>query len=168
MPSINFNSLDKKLHERPHFKQASDKDLFYWGKDVLSRDQYIHKNAFKPLKQMIADAKSEGVILEVLSIYRSYEYQEALISRHLDTGKTLEQIVKKVAIPGYSEHHTGLAIDFTTPDEDGLVTEAFEQTSAFVWLHKNANDYGFYMSYPRDNLQGMIYEPWHWCLKQYI
>ncbi|MGQ4004565.1 D-alanyl-D-alanine carboxypeptidase family protein [Francisellaceae bacterium CB52] len=51
--------------------------------------------------------------------------------------------MKKVALPGYSEHHTGLAIDFTTPEEDGLVTEAFEQTKAFRWLKKTLKYWAF-------------------------
>ena len=111
---------------------------------------------------MINKASDNGIKLQILSIFRSYEYQEGLIQRHLDTGKTIEQTVKKVALPGYSEHHTGLAIDFTTPEEDGLVTEAFENTKAFRWLKENANSFGFYMSYPKDNPWGMVYEPWHW------
>ncbi|MGQ4005258.1 D-alanyl-D-alanine carboxypeptidase family protein [Francisellaceae bacterium CB300] len=164
LETLDLKNLDKNIFDRPLFKEAND--LVYWGKDVLNREQYIHRNAFTALQNLIRKANNDGVILEVLSIFRSYKYQEALIHRHLQTGKTIQEIVKKVALPGYSEHHTGLAIDFTTPEEDGLVTEAFEQTKAFRWLKKNAEILGFSMSYPKNNPWGMIYEPWHWLYNQ--
>ena len=66
------------------------------------------------------------------------------------------------AAPGYSEHHTGRAVDIATPGSRPL-TEEFEDSAAFHWLNENAADFGFSMSYPRDNRYGFIYEPWHWA-----
>ena len=74
-----------------------------------------------------------------------------------------KEIFNVLAHPGYSEHHTGRALDIHTPDS-ALLEEDFEHTDAFRWMKKNAKKYGFFMSYPRDNKYGMIYEPWHWCL----
>ena len=65
------------------------------------------------------------------------------------------------AAPGYSEHHTGRAVDIGTPGCPPL-EEAFEDTAAFAWLSRNAGAAGFRMTYPRGNPQGVIYEPWHW------
>ena len=66
--------------------------------------------------------------------------------------------------PGYSEHHTGRALDITTSDCEPL-TEAFELTEAFTWLVTHASKYQFSLTYPRDNPYGIIYEPWHWAVR---
>ncbi len=67
------------------------------------------------------------------------------------------------APPGYSEHHTGYAIDIGDeyyPDAD--LKTSFENTSAFEWLQENAAYYSFELSFPKGNSQGVSYEPWHW------
>ena len=69
------------------------------------------------------------------------------------------------AAPGYSEHHTGRAVDLTTPGTPPLL-EAFERTAAFAWLERHAARFGFVMTYPRNNPLGVIYEPWHWTFHE--
>ncbi|HPF74253.1 MAG TPA: D-alanyl-D-alanine carboxypeptidase family protein, partial [Xanthomonadaceae bacterium] len=64
--------------------------------------------------------------------------------------------------PGFSEHHSGNALDIGTPDEPPA-EESFENTAAFDWLCENAPNFGFQLSYPRNNPHGIVYEPWHWC-----
>ena len=68
------------------------------------------------------------------------------------------------ALPGQSEHQTGLCIDFTTSSMGGTLTEAFEDTEAFEWLSKNAYKFGFILRYPKgkENITGYTYEPWHY------
>ena len=73
----------------------------------------------------------------------------------------VEQILAVNAAPGYSEHHGGYALDIGTPGEPPA-EESFEATDAFAWLARHAPAHGFAMSYPRDNLHGIVYEPWHW------
>ena len=67
------------------------------------------------------------------------------------------------AIPGQSEHQTGLCVDFITSGEDEL-TEAFENTAAFAWLSQNAYKFGFILRYPKgkEGITGYTYEPWHY------
>ena len=79
-------------------------------------------------------------------------------------GQKLEEILKVNVLPGFSEHHTGFAIDLTSKGEV-VLEEEFEKSDAFYWLVKNANQFGFYLSYPRNNSTGVIYEPWHWCFQ---
>ena len=67
-------------------------------------------------------------------------------------------------MPGYSEHHTGRAVDFIAIDQTSLSVN-FEKTETFKWLVNNANQYGFYLSYPKDNKEGIMYEPWHWMYR---
>jgi len=67
--------------------------------------------------------------------------------------------------PGYSEHHTGRAVDLATPGCPPL-TEEFETTAAFAWLVRHAHRFGFTMRYPRGNRFGIAYEPWHWAVQE--
>ena len=98
-----------------------------------------------------------------MSGYRSFDYQADLIRNKLDKGQTIEEILEVNAAPGYSQHHTGEAIDIATPGSRPL-TEEFESSDAFAWLTKNAENHGFSMTYPRGNAHGIVYEPWHWAL----
>ena len=77
-----------------------------------------------------------------------------------------ETVVKSYsALPGQSEHQTGLCVDFATYEEGKeVLTEAFESTKAFVWLSQNAYKFGFILRYPKgqENITGYTYEPWHY------
>lgn len=109
-------------------------------------------------------ALQDNVVLEVVSAFRSVERQIEIIRAKLERNMPIETILTLSAPPGYSEHHTGCAIDINTPG--CLPTEeAFECTEAFRWLNTNAGRFGFTLSYPRDNALGFIYEPWHWCFQ---
>jgi D-alanyl-D-alanine carboxypeptidase len=65
-------------------------------------------------------------------------------------------------MPGYSEHHTGLAVDIVTPSYQ-VLNAGFAQTDAAVWMAQNAHRYGFIIRYPADKVDvtGIGYEPWH-------
>jgi D-alanyl-D-alanine carboxypeptidase len=111
---------------------------------------------------MRAAARADGVALELVSAFRSVARQAELVRRRLQTGDGLDEVLSLIAPPGYSEHHTGRAVDIGTPGGPGLEA-SFEHTAAFAWLQRRAADFGFAMSYPRGNAQGYAYEPWHWC-----
>lgn len=130
--------------------------------DIFDRPQYMTKVTKQRWEAMRAQARVEGIELELVSAFRSVEYQCNLIRAKLDKGQVLEDILKVNAVPGYSEHHTGRALDLNTPGCEPL-SAAFEQTPAFEWLCRNADQFSFTMTYPRDNPFGIIYEPWHWA-----
>jgi len=113
-------------------------------------------------RTMHAAAAGDGVTMALVSAYRSVERQREIVQTKLARGDSIADILRFVAPPGYSEHHTGRAIDVGTSEEDAL-EEVFETTPAFTWLRAHAGEYGFVMSYPKDNAQGFAYEPWHWC-----
>lgn len=106
-------------------------------------------------------ARKDDVILEVVSSFRSIERQIAIIQHKLNRNMAIEKILTLSAPPGYSEHHTGCAIDINTPGCTAT-EEEFENTTAFRWLQQHAGNFGFTLSYPRGNTLGFIYEPWHW------
>jgi zinc D-Ala-D-Ala carboxypeptidase len=112
-------------------------------------------------KNMRDFASSDGIALEALSGFRSIERQAEIIRGKLKSGEKIEVILQTVAAPGFSEHHTGSAIDIGVPG-DAPLTEAFAQTPAFQWLKAHAYDFGFKLSYPKGNRHGFAFEPWHW------
>lgn len=116
------------------------------------------KQAWHAMKQA---AQADGILLLMVSAFRSIQRQAEIIQAKLDGGDSLQAVLSVCAPPGYSEHHTGRAIDITTPDEPELEI-SFEATAAFAWLTEHAGQFGFVMSYPRGNRCGFQYEPWHW------
>jgi len=115
-------------------------------------------------RAMKVGAAQDGIVLEIVSAFRSIEEQADIIRDKLGQGLAMEAILALSAPPGYSEHHSGCAIDINTP---GCLEreEVFEQTDAFFWLMENASHHGYTLSYPRGNSAGFIYEPWHWLYR---
>lgn len=136
-------------------------ELVDMGEDIYGRPQQIAKVALEPWRQMQSRAEADGIALQLVSAFRSVERQQQIVKRKIDSGISIADILKVSAAPGYSEHHTGRALDLTTPGSEAL-EEEFETTAAFAWLKQHAHVFSFYMSYPRDNKYGIVYEPWHW------
>ncbi|HWA26830.1 MAG TPA: M15 family metallopeptidase [Lacunisphaera sp.] len=113
-------------------------------------------------RKMQAAAARDGATLLPLSAFRSVARQTAIIRRKLARGQTLAAILRVSAVPGCSEHHTGRALDLGAPGHLKLEV-SFARTREFRWLQRHAASFGFYLSYPRGNPQGILYEPWHWC-----
>lgn len=115
-------------------------------------------------RRMREAAARDSVELLALSGFRSVARQAAIIRQRLAEGQTLTGILKLVAAPGCSEHHTGRALDLGSPANPKLDAH-FARTREFRWLKKHAADYGFRLSYLPKNPHGIAYEPWHWCWK---
>jgi D-alanyl-D-alanine carboxypeptidase len=150
------------LRRRGLRRYAEARRLTPVGLGTDGRDKLLTPAAARAWLSMRDAAAGEGVTLLLVSAFRSADYQAALLRARLARGETIEAALKINAPPGYSEHHTGRAIDIGTPGCGGL-DEAFENTAAYAWLQREAQRYGFTLSYPRDNPQGYRYEPWHWC-----
>ncbi|VAW37601.1 D-alanyl-D-alanine carboxypeptidase [hydrothermal vent metagenome] len=130
--------------------------------DIFNRNTLLHPVAKRAWQQMQAAALNDKIILQIISAYRSLDYQKQLISHKLAKGLLIEEILRVNTLPGFSEHHTGCAIDIGSPKHPVLESE-FDQSPAFSWLNKNAKKFNFYLSYPKHNNTGITYEPWHWC-----
>ena len=133
--------------------------------DFYGRPQRLMPPAREAWQEMKNAAIEQGVVILLISAFRAYEYQYQLIKRKLEAGQELAQILTVNAAPGFSEHHTGRAVDIGTLDCPALEVE-FELTPAFAWLREHAGRYGFSMTYPHDNAFGISYEPWHWCYRE--
>ncbi len=141
--------------------QAESRELATVGTDVYGREQMLHPKAAMAWYDIRNAAESEGIKLQVASAYRSVAYQVSIIERKRQGGQSIEEILKVSAAPGYSEHHSGRAVDISCPESEPL-EQSFENTTAFEWLSVSAHRYGFTLSYPRNNRHGIAYEPWHW------
>ncbi len=132
--------------------------------DVFGRQPLLAEEAYSAWRTMRAQALADGITLQIVSAYRSAEYQKGLFRKKLDRGEDIEAILKVNAAPGYSEHHSGCALDVTSPGYKPL-EEEFENSPAFLWLCNHAEDFGFTLSFPKCNAKGMSYEPWHWMYR---
>ena len=143
------------------YEQAPVEELKAITSDGNIRLRSVAANKFLQMQQ---DAKRQGIILTPISGFRTVSEQKYLFfeikaQRKQDTSKRAEVS----APPGYSEHHTGYAIDIGDGNAPATnLSPSFEQTAAFKWLVKNAPKYSYELSFPKNNEQGISYEPWHW------
>lgn len=187
-------------------KSANEEIINEWNLKLVNKDNSVDrsyvpeleelddgimfdKRAIKYLQNMISAMYKDGITkIWVSSAYRSYDKQEELFNKKVEyykeQGKKQEEAEKLaqtvVQRPEMSEHNLALAADFNTVSND------FEETKAFRWLQKNAENYGFVLRYPKDKqeITGITYESWHWryvgkehakvmnekgyCLEEYI
>ena len=142
--------------------------FYFNGKKKIIGEQCLPKPVYMAFQKMNNALKNEtGRKLLIDSGYRSPAYQTILFLYYLKLHKfNFLRTAQGVAFPGYSEHGNPerQAIDFITIDgipSDGKPS-GFEKTKEFKWLIKNVNKFGFYLSYPKNNKDGVMYEPWHW------
>ncbi len=124
----------------------------------------MRQAAAKQFLAMVAAARTSGVILVPISGFRSVKDQQNIFFSIKDQRQqTVSQRAEVSAPPGYSEHHTGYAVDigdWAVPATN--LNPDFDKTRAFEWLSTNAAHFNFEMSFPKHNSQGVSYEPWHW------
>lgn len=123
----------------------------------------MRKEAARALEKMFRDAKKKKkIILYGVSGYRSYHRQREIYLRNvMMRGKSATNTVS--ALPGSSEHQTGLTIDISAKSVGNDLIPAFGHTKEGRWVAKNAHKYGFIVRYPsgKSKITGYHYEPWH-------
>jgi D-alanyl-D-alanine carboxypeptidase len=144
------------------YEEAPELELAEVGDD--GREHRLTPSAAAAWRAMKQAAAADGVSIALASAFRSIERQAEIVRAKLARGDSVEQILAVSAPPGFSEHHTGRAIDVATPGSAALEPE-FERSAAYAWLARNAARFGFRLSYARGNPLGYDYEPWHWCFE---
>jgi D-alanyl-D-alanine carboxypeptidase len=129
------------------------------------REHLLMPAAAAAWNRLRAAALKDGVELKIVSAFRSVERQAEIVREKLQSGLNVETVLSVCAPPGFSEHHSGRAVDVDTPDCPPL-DGAFAQTEAFSWLSLHAREFDFRLSYPEGNVQGYAFEPWHWCFHE--
>lgn len=190
LAAINNVSFKLDLSEFEQYMNPADRDAYiklinqthplekdYKPEDLVSvpyvrsgvETPYMRLYAAKALEAMLKEAYANGcsTSLTITSLYRSYDYQKFLLDYRISVYAYLgeEEAYKKattiVAVPGQSEHQSGLAADIHTL---ASADETFEKSYEFKWLLDNCWKFGFIMRYPngKTDITGIIYEPWHY------
>ena len=141
------------------------------AKNAWDEDIQIEKEAYEQYKKLVKEVNKDlekyNTTIELDSTYRSVKAQQELWDEWSeDPEKGIEYVRKFVAVPGYSEHHTGLAIDICLKKDGELVydnDEMIAEREIFSKIHKKLSKYGFILRYleGRDDVTGYAYEPWH-------
>lgn len=155
---------------QPNFTTIPSK--YYSSAD---KDRRFDSRAASALESFINGARAAGYSVNIISGYRTYQYQQNNFDRHVKQfeaqGETNAQAkidaAKLVAPPGTSEHETGLAADIITSNwyqTNKDLTADFDKTPAFKWMYAHCSDYGFILRYPKDkvSITKYEYESWHY------
>ena len=114
------------------------------------------------LIRLFADAAAAGIQIEVGSAYRSAATQKSLYNGYVaSSGQAYADLTS--ARPGYSEHQTGLSIDFVASSGACFIEQCFADQPEGQWLAAHAHEYGFVLRYPlnKTSVTGYDFEPWH-------
>jgi zinc D-Ala-D-Ala carboxypeptidase len=150
-----------KRHFTPQI-EAVEAELVEVGINDEGRAVRLIRPAAESWANMRIVAARNDIELMPISGFRSISRQTEIFREKLAAGQSVMDILRYVAAPGFSEHHTGRALDIGSPEHTEL-DEEFAQTSAFRWLEQHAEHFGFTLTYPPGNPHGIGYEPWHWC-----
>ncbi len=159
-------------------------DLFLTGKNDLKETlkSGLLPEAYLRFKQMQNDAKKEGVEIQIISSYRSYQKQKDIWNNKYNKNfeneifgvKNINRIIQYSTLPGTSRHHWGTDIDIIdkrfVPKGDLLIEKNYSEngiySQLFSWMKKNSKKYGFYLVYDDSpKRKGFKFEPWHYSYK---
>ncbi len=161
--------------------------------EEIEEGHQVDRRIAESLKQMLSDARKQGLSPIICSSYRTNDKQQKLYNNKVreykrwgyNSEEAKELASYWVAIPGTGEHETGLAVDIVSRDYQ-ILDEKQEQTDVQKWLIENSYKYGFALRYPTDkkDITMINYEPWHYryvgidnatymkehdmCLEEYI
>ena len=130
----------------------------------------VRRDVAADLGRMLAAANAVPAVkgrLRAVSCFRTVGHQRAVFCGGIgprERDKDPADRARSVGPPGYSEHATGYAIDFGTRPSPacGDLSICFAGTPAGQWLIAHGPEFGFELSFPAGNAQGVTYEPWHW------
>jgi D-alanyl-D-alanine carboxypeptidase len=136
-------------------------DVRFTFKEKIEK-RMMRREAASALEELFAGAEKDGIYLAGVSAYRSQSTQVRLFNNYVKRDGE-EKARRYSAVPGHSEHQTGLAIDVTSSDGKCAAESCFAGTPEAEWLAAHAAEYGFIIRYPdgKEGITGYMYEPWH-------
>ena len=182
-PDIDINSWELML-VNVNYNLGSEYapgDTAFFAKNVAAGDAYfvqsqpdtqdwnncqVDARIADALQAMAQGCVAAGYPCYLSSGYRSYNEQNYLLNEKLKS-YDYATAVTIVAVPGTSEHQTGLVCDITDRYYEGNKNSSLAETDTYKWLAANCADYGFIVRYPADksgsadSITHVIYEPWH-------
>lgn len=138
------------------------KVAFSFGDQDIEKS-YLRKEAAAAMELMFSDAVKNGIHLFAVSGYRSFDRQKVVFDAEVNK-VGYEKAVQAVAVPGNSEHQSGLSMDISSESAQFGLTEQFGETAEGKWLANNAHRFGFIQRYPKgkEGITGYQYESWHY------
>jgi LAS superfamily LD-carboxypeptidase LdcB len=173
-----FNSLE--IISQTNYSEAA---LTGRGDLILVGEDYkLQKEAFEAFNTMKNAAILDGIAIEIVSSYRSFEHQKriwerkyiAFTSKGFSPEQAIFKIIEYSTLPGTSRHHWGTDIDiidgFVSKPKNILIEKNYLENGIYsklkIWMDKNSEKYGFYLVYTNDiNRKGFKFEPWHYSFK---
>lgn len=162
---------EEKIKEALSLYKEGETPLYIDGILVVNKDYRLPENftnelnaeVLEQFEVMKADAKKEGLDINIRSGFRSTETQTMLYNNYVQRDG-VEKANRYSAKPGHSEHETGLAIDISNGDYTTSIGDWFNDTPQAKWLYENAHKYGFILRYPegKEDITGYKYESWHY------
>lgn len=159
---VNTSAFSIDMLVNKHYKLDEDfvpDDLVEFDQEYCNDEvQEGNREAVVAFKNMYEAAKKEGLGLVINSSYRSYQDQENICNTFKDLyGEGY--VTKYVALPGFSEHQTGLAFDIGSTS-----SKIFAESKEYEWMKENAYKYGFILRFTKSNayITGFRSEPWHY------
>lgn len=162
--TINYMVLVNKEHKLPENWEGSV--LLKTAKNIYGEEYQVEEKTLNQFELLRKDLlNNEGIDIELDSTTRSVAKQQKLWDEWTKKHGS-EYVQKYVAVPGYSEHHTGLAIDICLHKNDKRIddnSEMIAEKEIFAKIHKKLSKYGFILRYPKGKkeITGYEYEPWH-------
>ncbi len=152
--------LDKDYVPLEMYVVDENENNFHQFKDA-SLKPMLRSDIKEYVDKLINDAQGLGLPIIVDSGYRSYNYQQVVLDALIK--EKGDEAFKLVALPGASEHQTGLAIDFAYYENGIYNDDVKENDKEAIWLKNNAWKYGFILRYPKgkEDVTGYNFEPWH-------
>ncbi|WP_241153387.1 M15 family metallopeptidase [Enterococcus mediterraneensis] len=174
LPDVSVNDWQLVLVSPDHHikKEVSADQLV-----TINGGQQIDRRIEGAYNDLVSSAKKAGINLRLISAFRSVSDQEAVFSariaqlmsqNNLSEADAKKKAMETMTEPGFSEHHTGLAIDvvdeqWLASNPNMILDESYSKKPGAKWLQANAYKYGFIVRYPdgKEDITKITYEPWH-------
>lgn len=162
-PAINYLVLVNKLNPLPETWEEEIETVTVTNS--LGREIEVEKTAYEAYLKLKEDLEQRGIFVDLDSVRRSVAEQQRIMD-DFTAEYGSDYAAKYVAVPGYSEHHTGLALDIYLIIDGKEVYENEEmKTYTDIWetIHERMPEYGFILRYMpgKEHITGYGYEPWH-------
>ncbi|MEO1591377.1 MAG: M15 family metallopeptidase [Cyanobacteria bacterium J06632_22] len=164
-PIIAPATATQRLGHFPYDEAVPDRlqPIGEFARDSYARTESLDFEAADAFLAMRSAASAQGVEIMPISGFRSVTTQQTLFERQRQRKGSEAAAALVSAPPGHSEHHSGYAIDIADANQATTdLEQIFETTPTYQWLLVNAHSYGFEQSFPKNNRQGISFEPWHW------
>ena len=166
-PAVDINSWEFCLANRGNLLHSD----FVPELTSVENGQNFDSRAVEALRNFVAAGRESGLSVNITSSYRSYATQETLfnnkVNQYISSEGSYDAAYIKaatiVAIPGSSEHQTGLAVDIVDRYYE-FMNESLADTELSKWMKENCAQYGFILRFPdgKQDITGIMFEPWHY------